>query len=202
MQIAPSITESNPPDNAPLTIQVFQELMGTIHKQRHEIEQLKHQNTLLLKRIYGPRADKIDPNQMLMFENQIPEPVPAPPAPEPEYKLVKPLKKGHGRKLIPENLRRETVVVDVTPAEKQAIGGTWVRIGEEVSQRLEYTPSSLFIRETIRPKYVVRFENQAERMMVAELPPEAMPKSKGAPGLVADVIVSKLVDHMPLYRQV
>jgi hypothetical protein len=33
------------------------------------------------------------------------------------------------------------------------------------------------------------------------LPPEALPKSKAAPGLVADVIVSKLVDHLPLYRQ-
>jgi transposase len=201
MQNAPSITESNLPNNDPLTTPVVQELMGTIQKQQHEIEQLKHRLDLLLKRIYGPRADKIDPNQKLMFEEQIPEPVAARPEPEPEYKLVKPLKKGHGRKFLPENLRREIVVVDVTDAEKSVIGGTWVQIGEAVTEKLDYTPASLFVQRTVRPKYVVRFAKLPECMVVADLPLEAMPKCKAAPGLVADVIVSKMVDHMPLYRQ-
>ena len=40
MQNAPSITESNLPNNDPLTTPVVQELMGTIQKQQHEIEQL------------------------------------------------------------------------------------------------------------------------------------------------------------------
>ena len=53
----------------------------------------------------------------------------------------------------------------------------------------------------MRPKYVVRFAKLPERMVVADLPPEAMPKCKAAPGLIADVIVSKMVDHMPFYRQ-
>mgnify|MGYP006273589563 CR=1 FL=1 len=201
MQNAPSITESNLTNNDPLATPVVKELMGTIKNLQHENEQLKHRLDLLLKRIYGPRADKIDPNQKLMFEEQTPEPVPAPSEPEPEYKLVKPLKKGHGRKFLPENLRRETVVVDVTAAEKSVIGGTWVHIGEEVTEKLDYTPSSLFVRRTVRPKYVVRFAKLPERMVVADLPPEALPKCKAAPGLVADVIVSKMVDHMPLYRQ-
>jgi len=48
---------------------------------------------------------------------------------------------------------------------------------------------------------MVRFAKLPERMVVADLPPEAMPKYKAAPGLVADVIVSKMVDHMLLYRQ-
>jgi len=38
-------------------------------------------------------------------------------------------------------------------------------------------------------------------MKIAELPPDGLSKSKAAPGLVADVIVSKLVDLLPLYRQ-
>jgi len=126
MQNAPSIIESNLPNNDPLTIPVVQELMGTIKNLQHENEQLKHRLDLLLKRIYGPRADKIDPNQKLLFEEQLPEPVPAPLEPEPEYKLLKPLKKGHGRKFLPENLRRETVVVNVTDAEKK---GHWWNLG-------------------------------------------------------------------------
>jgi hypothetical protein len=49
----------------------------------------------------------------------------------------------------------------------------------------------------------VRFpeSNQPEQLQLAELPPAALPRSKAAPGLVADVVVSKLVDHLPLYRQ-
>lgn len=59
------------------------------------------------------------------------------------------------------------------------------------------------MRRIVRPKYVVRFAtpDRPDEMRIADLPPEAMPKAKAAPGLVADVIVSKLVDHMPLYRQ-
>ena len=199
MQNAPLISESNLPNNDLLAHPVVQELMSTIKKLQLVIEQQNHRLDLLLKRIYGPRADKIDPNQKLLFEEQLPEPVPAPP--EPEYKLLKPLKKGHGRKFLPENLRRETVVVNVTDAEKRVIGGTWVQIGEVVTEKLDYTPASLFVQRTVRLKYVVRFPGLPDRIVVADLPLEAMPKCKAAPGLIADVIVSKMVDHMPLYRQ-
>lgn len=78
---------------------------------------------------------------------------------------------------------------------------TWVKIGEAVSEQLDYTPSSLFVRQIVRPKYVVRFDDRPDELTVADLPPTALPKCKAAPGLVADVIVSKLVDHLPLYRQ-
>lgn len=50
---------------------------------------------------------------------------------------------------------------------------------------------------------MVRFpdSDRPDELMIAELPLEALPKSMAAPGLVADVIVPKLVDHLPLYRQ-
>lgn len=112
-------------------------------------------------------------------------------------------KSGHGRRKLPADLRRETELVDVPESVQQATGGTWVKIGEEISEKLDNTPSSLFVRRIVRPKYAVRFpdSDQPDELKIAELPPEALPKSKAAPGLVADVIVSKLVDHLPLYRQ-
>ena len=51
---------------------------------------------------------------------------------------------------------------------------------------------------TVQPKYVVRFAEKSDELKIAELPPEALPKSKAAPGLIADVVVSKCVDHLPL----
>jgi transposase len=179
---------------------MIRELLATNHTQHRRIDHLEHQLDQLLKRYYGPRADRVHPDQPLLFDDppSVPE---APPVERPVESTPAAAPRGHGRKALPKNLRRETVVVDIAEAEKLAVGGAWTRIGEEVSEKLDYTPSSLFVRRIVRPKYVVRFETKPDELKIAELPPEALPKSKAAPGLVADVVVSKLVDHLPLYRQ-
>lgn len=192
------------PDDPALLKGIVRELLATHHAQQRQIEQLTHRLDLLLKRVYGPRADTLDPRQLFLFEAPPAENPPAPtPLPEPDIVTTTEKKNGHGRRKLPADLRRETEVIDVPESVKQATGGAWQQIGEEISEKLDYTPSSLFVRRIVRPKYVVRFPNtnQPDEMKIAELPPDALPKSKAAPGLVADVIVSKLVDHLPLYRQ-
>ncbi len=193
------------PDTAlPADVAVLQdmvrELLASHRSDQKRIAHLEHQLDQLLKRLYGPRADRINPDQPSLFDEPAMDPPPPAPAIEPIV-VTKTVPPGHGRKALPANLRRETVVVDIPAAEKLAVGGAWVKIGEEVSEKLDYTPSSLFVRRTVRPKYVVRFETKPDELKIAALPPEALPKLKAAPGLVADVVVSKLVDHLPLYRQ-
>jgi len=200
---APPPPASNLPDDPAVLKGLVHELLGTNRQQQRRIDQLEHRLDQLLKRLYGPRADKLNPNQLDLFGDGTP-PDPVPPAPPPDVPDELPAKKtpGHGRRALSANLRRVRVEVDVPDAEKLAVGGTWVKIGEEVSERLDFTPSTLFVRQTVRPKYVVRFgDDRPDQLRVAELPPEALPKAMAAPGLVADVIVSKCVDHLPLYRQ-
>jgi hypothetical protein len=63
---------------------------------------------------------------------------------------------------------------------------------------------AIFVRELIRPTYVCRFcEAQGDDPQIAKavLPPEPIPKSGVGAGLLAHVIVSKMVDHLPLHRQ-
>ncbi len=200
MSDGPATPEPNLPDDPVLLKGIIRELLATVHDQQRRIGQLEHRLDQLLKLHYGPRADRIHPDQGSLFGDPPPEPVsPLLEIPLEPKPVSKP--KGHGRKSLPKNLRRETIVVDVPEAEKLAVGGDWVKIGEEVSERLDFTPSSLFVRRIVRPKYVVRFDAKPDEMRIAELPPEALPKSKAAPGLVADIVVSKLVDHLPLYRQ-
>ena len=191
--------ESTLPNDLAICHGMIRELVAALREQRHDNEQLSHRLDQLLKRLYGPRADRVNPDQLSLFDE--PAEPPPPPSPTPVIVTTTTPKPGHGRRKLPDNLRRETVVVDISDAEKQAVGGTWIPIGEEVSERLDFTPSSLFVRRTVRPKYVVRFEAKADELKIADLPPEALPKCKAAPGLIADVIVSKCVDHLPLYRQ-
>jgi transposase len=191
------------PDDPVMLKGIVRELLATHHAQQRQIEQLTHRLDLLLKRVYGPRADQIDPRQLTLFEAPVEMTPESPPSTAPDLIISTVKKNGHGRRKLPENLKRETEIVDIPESVKQATGGAWQKIGEEVSEKLDYTPSSLFVRRIVRPKYVVRFPetNQPDEIKIAELPLDAMSKSKAAPGLVADVVVSKLVDHLPLYRQ-
>jgi transposase len=184
---------------------IVRELLAANRDLQRRHDQLAHRLDLLLKRVYGPPADALRPQQPTLFGEPAPTGTPVSPAPPPAAPdpVPAPRAGGHGRQAIPADLRRETEIVDLPEAVKRAAGGEWVRIGEEVSEKLDYTPASLFVRRIVRPKYVVRFPGTGtpDDLHIADLPPEAMPRSKAAPGLVADVIVSKLVEHLPLYCQ-
>ena len=73
------------------------------------------------------------------------------------------------------------------------------RIGEEVTRVLEYVPSKLEVHEHVRPKYACRYCKDG----VSSPPPPQRPIARGiaGPGLIAQVVVSKFGDHLPLYRQ-
>src|SRR5271170_5250675 len=73
------------------------------------------------------------------------------------------------------------------------------RIGEEVTRVLEYVPSKLEVHEHVRPKYACRYCKDG----VSSPPPPERPIGRGiaGPGLIAQIVVSKFGDHLPLYRQ-
>lgn len=196
----PEPTLATLPADVTLLQAMVRDLLATVHAQQRRIAQLEHQVDQLLKRLYGPRADRIPADQPTLFGDPPAGPEP-PPVETPSQSRPESKSTGHGRRSLPANLRRVTEVVDIADAEKIALGGTWTPIGETVSETLDYTPSSLFVRRIVRPKYVVRFDDKPDELKVADLPPQALPRCKAAPGLVADVIVAKLVDHLPLYRQ-
>ena len=209
MPDGPAIREPNLPADLAVCHAMIRELLAANREQLRRTEHLEHQLDQLLKRLYGPRADRLHPDQPTLFGDPPPatpdasvvEPPLESQAESTPASKIGPKATGHGRRSLPANLKRVVEVVDIPDAEKIAHGGTWTRIGEAVSEQLDYTPSSLFVRRIVRPKYVVRFDDQPEELRVADLPPQALPRCKAAPGLVADVIVAKLVDHLPLYRQ-
>jgi transposase len=79
-----------------------------------------------------------------------------------------------------------------------ACGQALVRIGEDVSEQLDCEPARFFVHRHIRGKYVCRC---CQSITAAALPAQIIDKGIPAPGLLAQVVVAKIDDHLPLYRQ-
>ncbi|NQY43882.1 MAG: IS66 family transposase [Legionellales bacterium] len=94
---------------------------------------------------------------------------------------------------IPSHLPRVEVILEPKNIPKGA-----VKIGEEITETLEMKPSLIFVKKIIRPKYKVK-DNPV--IQIAELPSLPIPKGNAGSSLLAYILVSKFVDHLPLYRQ-
>jgi transposase len=98
-----------------------------------------------------------------------------------------------GRTQLPEHLERREVIVE--PLEKTE---DCKKIGEEVTEELEYEPGKLFVNRYVRPKYVMADNS---KIIIAPMMDRPLPKAIVGAGLLAQIIIDKYVDHLPLYRQ-
>ncbi|MEO2089343.1 MAG: IS66 family transposase [Gemmataceae bacterium] len=177
------------------------ELRGTIEKQQDHIAKL-------VKMHFGRTSERVEGPTLFddLPDDGPDEPAPplAPVRPGPDGSV--PGRNGHGRKPNPANLPRRREVIDLSDAEKvcPCCAAVRVRIGETIRERLDYTPSSVFVREISQQTYACPSCERAARdpqFAASAFPPEPMPRSGVGAGLLAQVIVSKCVDHLPLYRQ-
>ena len=191
-------------DNSHLKAQL-QEVLTLVGQLRGTIETQQAHIAKLVKMTFGPKSERVE--GPTLFDNPPDEPVASPIAPViPEPEVLVPRRKGHGRKPNPATLPRQREVIDLSDPEKvcPCCAQVRVRIGETIRERLDYTPSSIFVREIARQTYACRAcEQKALDPQIAkpDVPPEVVPRSGVGAGLLAQVIVSKYVDHLPLYRQ-
>ncbi|HVT30416.1 MAG TPA: IS66 family transposase [Lacipirellulaceae bacterium] len=178
-------------------------------RQRMEAEK-KAAIEAILRRFYGPKNERFNPLQMLLFRQQVDElPLDEPSIVEESgqelttRRIVK--KHKHGRNPLPDHLPRIEIEHDLPDAEKPCpcCGELRVRIGAETSEQLEYHPASFTVLRHVRHKYACR-KCEADavnpQIKTAPKPPQPIEKALPGPGLVAYVAVSKLGDHLPLYR--
>jgi len=105
--------------------------------------------------------------------------------------------KRSGRKPLAEHLPRQEVVHEPS-CTCPSCGGEMRKVGEDVTEVLDYVPGHFEVIKHIRPAFSCR---RCESMV--QMPMPSLPIERGQPGagLLAHVVVGKYCDHLPLYRQ-
>ena len=194
------------PQDVPTCHQMLRELLTTVATLRTLVDKQQAHIQYLVRMTFGRRSERLVEGPTLfdgLAEVEPESPAATPELPAEEVVVTK--RRGHGRRQRSNDLPRESEVADLTEAEKACpcCGELRVRIGAEVSERLDYRPASLFIHAIERPTYVCRqCEQKGLNIQAAQapLPPAPIPRCTVGAGLLAHVIVSKWVDHLPLYR--
>lgn len=166
-----------------------------------EIARLKAQLEMLQRDRYGRRSERHAPEQGRLFEEPADgaEPDDDAEVPTEEIKYRR-RRRGYGWGKLPPHLPREEVLVDLKEHERrcECCGEALVRIGEDRHERVELEPARVFVKMVVRPKYACPHKHGVQQ---APAPPSPAPGGRFDFGFTAHVVISKIVDHLPLYRQ-
>ena len=167
---------------------------------RQENALLRQKVDLLVRRVFGSSSETLDRSQLELLLSLSPTPAVQT---ETELAVVPTCEKAvvfrkERQNRLPENLPVVEEVIEPEPVKAQP--EAWRCIGQEVSEQLDYEPARFLRRRTIRKKYVHRTDPDVAPV-IAALPERLQARSLPAPGLLAQVLVSKYCDHLPLYRQ-
>src|SRR4051794_3309871 len=137
---------------------VNQELLATVAELRATVERQQAHIDRLVRMTFGRRSERVTGPTLFDGVPDAGPDLPAgdpPAAPHPPSEVAPARRRGHGRRPWPGDLPRERVEIDLTDAEKvcPCCRTTRVRIGADVSERLDYRPASLFVRQIVRPTY-------------------------------------------------
>jgi transposase len=195
---------------------VITSLQDEVQRQQSKLDRMHQELARLLRQHYGPRQERIDPNQLTLFtaeelaelvrelqqgreesvatddgfledDDSVAEPRSAKP-------------KGHGRRPIPPQIPRQTIVHELTDEERlcPCCGELRAEIGREISEQLECVPARLMAIRHERVRYACR--GCEEHVVLAPKPPQPIDKGLPGPGFLAHLALSKYGDYLPLYR--
>ena len=179
-----------------------QRLLDEIARRDQVIDLLRQQVDALTRRLFGSKSESLDPGQLelLLDPDAAKKPEAAESAdPGPAAEPVPPRqRKGPRPPRIPEHLPVEEEILQ--PSFVLADPSAWRRIGEEVTERLDYRPGRFLRHRLVRPKYVRKGDPLA-KPVIAALPPSLQDRCTATPRLIAEVVANRFAHHLPYYRQ-
>ena len=182
----------------------IEELVRQNEEQIKQNEGLRRQIELLQRRLYGPRSERYEPDQL--FLNDVLEDSqgnePAEPEPEiPVKATVRRKARPHGRLKIPDDIERVDKVLDLPEEEKidPETGKALVKLRDEISEKIAWRRGEWYAIRFIRPVYVpADKKGKKSGVYMAEMPDSPIEKCKADTSVLALVGVNKYVDHLPL----
>jgi transposase len=189
----PAVDPANLPDDPALLKAMLAEVLAALRASRQEGEQLRQRLDKLLRRLYGPRSERLDPDQPLLFAEP-PAEEDATPPPADLGESAKPRRRGHGRQQLPRHLARDRRVYELSEADRlcQGCGQARVVIGQEVSEQLDYEPASLKVIEHVRLTYACPCCEKQRQAVSAAPPPAPAPTTPNT--ATAPLSVSELTN--------
>jgi transposase len=143
------------PDDPALLKAMLAEALAALRASRQEGDHLRQRVDQLLRRLFGRRSERVNPDQLLLFAEPPADEAVAPAMPTDAEETAKPRRKGHGRQQLPKHLPRDRRVYELSEAERlcHSCGKARVVVGQEVSEQLDYEPASLTVIEHVRLTY-------------------------------------------------
>ena len=171
-------------------------LLAEVKSQALLIEKLRHQLAGHRAYRYGSSSESIEQLHLALETSEI-----ATAALTARLRLPDPddtPKDKPKRRPIPDHIPRQEI--ELTTIEDACVqcGGKLRRLGEDVTEELEYVPGRFIVNRIVRPRFAC---SGCDRFTQAQLPSRPIERGRPGPGLLAHVLVSKYADHLPLYRQ-
>lgn len=184
-------------------------VLGLLSQALNHATLLELEKLRLLRKHMGRTSERVSDAQLSLLHALLgtPAPMPEPDAPldAPDVALparrAKPRRKGHGRSALPSHLPRQEIVHAVPEAERRCptCGVDRVCIGHETSEVLEFVPASFRVEVHKREKLAC--STCEKGVAIAAVPDKVIEKGRPGAGLLAQVMIAKYADHIPLTRQ-
>ncbi|NOR81350.1 MAG: IS66 family transposase [Methyloprofundus sp.] len=183
---------------------VIQAKDGEIREKDFKIQALTHELVHIRRLRYGVKSESLGPLQRDLFEETLDIDLVAI-ATEIEQladdqlrdTARKPKRPRAGRQPLPDHLPRIEHRHEPASCHCGQCGKDLIKIGEDVTEQLDIEPAKFFVHRHIRPQYACR---DCETITAAPIPPAVIDGGMAAVGLLTWIMISKYVDHLPLYR--
>lgn len=176
-------------------------LMGQLRHQSALLEKLSYENALLKRMKFAARSERFNAEQRSLLEDEIDADLAAVAdaidALNTQKASTPQTKQQTKRQPLPAILPRREIRHEPDSTTCQC-GCQMKRIGEDVAEKLDYVPGVFGVERHVRGKWAC---SQCETIVQAPVAAHVIDKGIPTAGLLAQVLVAKYADHMPLYRQ-
>jgi transposase len=182
---------------------LYEESLLTISEKEDKISQLIFELDKFRRYIFGRKSEKLSSREADLLQMNLFDLGTTPEQQEElseeavkvaEKKIPKKRAKGTGRMALPEDLRREIIIIEPTEDVSDC-----VQIGEEVTEVLDLIPAEFYVKRYLRRKYA---RPNGEGIAIGQLPGRVIEKGIPSDRLIAQMVLDKYVYGLPLHRQI